>query len=235
MGYTAFGSVYAPATSVSVEQRYTYTGREKTTDPSLMYYRYRMYGSNVGRFVQRDPIHNDIDRRKAYSVASQKASTQANTSLAMHLKTLQGVSLPNPPSVEYKLIYGQNNYSYVRNMPQLKRDPTGLEEQGCGWIVEDDYTLFVAPHMAEAAQQAFHYKLAFELNCQGLPGGHASGEIILTNVYNSGDQDVAAFYGQCVYCGGSCPCINGIQQECYHVESQGCMCLFPPGNFGGNA
>jgi RHS repeat-associated protein len=56
MGYTAFGTSYAPRTSVSVEQRYTYTGREQTTDPSLMYYRYRMYGSGIGRFVQRDPM-----------------------------------------------------------------------------------------------------------------------------------------------------------------------------------
>jgi RHS repeat-associated protein len=57
MGYTAFGTAYAPNTSVEVEQRYTYTGREKTTDPTLMYYRWRMYGAGIGRFVQRDPIY----------------------------------------------------------------------------------------------------------------------------------------------------------------------------------
>jgi len=56
MGYTAFGTPNATSTTVSVDQRYTYTGREQTTDPNLMYYRYRMYGSGIGRFVQRDPI-----------------------------------------------------------------------------------------------------------------------------------------------------------------------------------
>jgi RHS repeat-associated protein len=61
--YTAFGSA-APAgihatgheAQQTVDQRYTYTGREATQDPSLMYYRYRMYAPGVGRFVSRDPL-----------------------------------------------------------------------------------------------------------------------------------------------------------------------------------
>jgi len=56
MGYTAFGTSYSPRTSVEIDQRYTYTGRETTTDPTLMYYRYRMYGTGIGRFTSRDTL-----------------------------------------------------------------------------------------------------------------------------------------------------------------------------------
>ncbi len=56
MGYTAFGTPNATSTTVSVDQRYTYTGREKTTDPNLMYYRWRIYAPTLGRFTARDPI-----------------------------------------------------------------------------------------------------------------------------------------------------------------------------------
>ena len=56
MGYPAFGTSYSPRTTAEIDQRYTYTGREKTTDPNLMYYRWRMYGSGIGRFVSRDPL-----------------------------------------------------------------------------------------------------------------------------------------------------------------------------------
>jgi len=56
MGYTAFGTPNATGTTVNIKQRYTYTGREKTTDPSLMYYRWRMYAPTLGRFTARDPI-----------------------------------------------------------------------------------------------------------------------------------------------------------------------------------
>jgi RHS repeat-associated protein len=61
--YTAFGSA-APAgihaagheAQQTVDQRYTYTGREATQDPSIMYYRWRMYAPGTGRFGRRDPI-----------------------------------------------------------------------------------------------------------------------------------------------------------------------------------
>jgi RHS repeat-associated protein len=61
--YTAFGSrvatdIYGPGSGTfeAVPQRYTYTGREATQDPSLMDYRWRMYAPGTGRFVSRDPI-----------------------------------------------------------------------------------------------------------------------------------------------------------------------------------
>jgi len=55
MGYTAFGTSYSPRTTIEIDQRYTYTGRETTTDPTLMYYRWRMYAPRLGRFTTRDP------------------------------------------------------------------------------------------------------------------------------------------------------------------------------------
>jgi RHS repeat-associated protein len=76
--YTAFGQA-APAgihtagheAQQTVDQRYTYTGREATQDPSLMYYRWRMYAPGVGRFVSRDPIYYQSDVNiYAYSKSS---------------------------------------------------------------------------------------------------------------------------------------------------------------------
>jgi RHS repeat-associated protein len=54
--FLPFGGAYQPGTSVTVEQRYTYTGREKNPESALMYYRYRQYDPRVGRFRARDPI-----------------------------------------------------------------------------------------------------------------------------------------------------------------------------------
>jgi RHS repeat-associated protein len=54
--YTPFGGPFAPRTSVTVEQRHTYTGRERNPTLALMYYRYRQYDARVGRFGGRDPI-----------------------------------------------------------------------------------------------------------------------------------------------------------------------------------
>jgi len=54
--FLAFGGAHQPGTSVTVEQRYTYTGREKNPESALMYYRYRQYDPRVGRFGARDPF-----------------------------------------------------------------------------------------------------------------------------------------------------------------------------------
>jgi len=54
--YLPFGRAYQPGTSVTVEQRYTYTGRELNPASALMYYRYRQYDPRVGRFGARDPV-----------------------------------------------------------------------------------------------------------------------------------------------------------------------------------
>jgi RHS repeat-associated protein len=62
-GYLPFGGAYAPRTSVAVQQRYTYTGRERNPASDFMYYRYRQYDPRVGRFGGRDPgsqgVHGD--------------------------------------------------------------------------------------------------------------------------------------------------------------------------------
>ncbi len=54
--YAPFGGPYALNTSVTVSQRYSYTGREANPVSPTMYYRHRTYLSRIGRFVQRDPI-----------------------------------------------------------------------------------------------------------------------------------------------------------------------------------
>jgi RHS repeat-associated protein len=54
--YLPFGGAHQPGTKVTVDQRYTYTGRELNPTSDLMYYRYRQYDPRVGRFGGRDPI-----------------------------------------------------------------------------------------------------------------------------------------------------------------------------------
>jgi len=54
--YTAFGEAYQPNTVAGVDQRYTYTGREKSGVGGPMYYRYRFADPMLGRWGARDPI-----------------------------------------------------------------------------------------------------------------------------------------------------------------------------------
>ena len=55
--FDAFGQTYAPNTSVTVEQRYQWTGRSLNPVSGLYNHRYRQsYDPGVGRFGQRDPI-----------------------------------------------------------------------------------------------------------------------------------------------------------------------------------
>lgn len=52
--YDAYGSILdSPGT---VDQPYTYTGREFDSETGLYYYRARTYDSSSGRFLQKDPI-----------------------------------------------------------------------------------------------------------------------------------------------------------------------------------
>ncbi|MCI5116177.1 MAG: RHS repeat-associated core domain-containing protein, partial [Candidatus Electrothrix sp. AX1] len=66
--YTAFGETFAANTVVNVGQRYAYTGREKTSNTDMMYYRWRMYDSGVGRFVHRDPAQSPVWNLYGYVV-----------------------------------------------------------------------------------------------------------------------------------------------------------------------
>ena len=57
--YTAFGETFAPNTSATTPNRYTYTAREQSplaAHGAPMYYRWRNYAPEVGRFGWRDPI-----------------------------------------------------------------------------------------------------------------------------------------------------------------------------------
>ena len=52
--YDAYGKVFDQAGTV--EQPYTYTGREFDSESGLMYYRARYYDPRTGRFLQKDPM-----------------------------------------------------------------------------------------------------------------------------------------------------------------------------------
>ncbi len=54
--YTVFGETYGPNTSVTIAQRYTYTGRELNSTSGNHYFRYRTYTSPLGAFTSRDSL-----------------------------------------------------------------------------------------------------------------------------------------------------------------------------------
>jgi len=100
--YLAFGGTYSPSTTVSLAQRYTYTGRELNPSSALMYYRYRQYDPRLGRFGARDPIgHDQLGGSYGYSDAQPTAKvdhdgrvarvwrwdTRNNTRMSDNLKT----------------------------------------------------------------------------------------------------------------------------------------------------
>jgi len=76
--YLAFGGAYSPTTTVSLPQRYTYTGREKNPTSDLMYYRYRQYDPRVGRFGARDPVEYR-DGPGLYIYAHNETTTERDT------------------------------------------------------------------------------------------------------------------------------------------------------------
>jgi len=54
--YDSFGNIISQTGSLN--QPYTYTGREYDSETGLFYYRARYYAPKIGRFLQEDPIWN---------------------------------------------------------------------------------------------------------------------------------------------------------------------------------
>jgi RHS repeat-associated protein len=104
--YLAHGLPYDGGTSVVVEQRYTYTGREDNPASSLMYYRYRQYDPGVGRFSGRDAFANAPEPvLYDYTISRPVIYTDA------YGLTWKGVDSPKPhhgpvPDEEGRLFHG---------------------------------------------------------------------------------------------------------------------------------
>jgi len=64
--YEAFGSPYAANTVEAVSNRYTYTGREKSSVGAPMFYRWRQFDPALGLFMQRDPAATPEDNLYGY-------------------------------------------------------------------------------------------------------------------------------------------------------------------------
>jgi len=146
MGYTAFGTAYSPRTSVSVEQRYTYTGRETTQDPTLMYYRYRIYGMRIGRFMQRDPASipyalldsigrkNDqkimgrivLGRKSISFVSSEKVIADDEYLLLDWTKDNEFSPVSNMTSSSWSFVNIAEKYGAMQGNPCVYQDPFGL-------------------------------------------------------------------------------------------------------------
>ncbi len=171
--YLPFGGAHQPGTNVTVEQRYTYTGREKNPESALMYYRYRQYDPRVGRFGARDPLGyfgEDLGMflnppRVAVSIAGPAAediSSEAKAQRTQRQKTretvrylaLMGVDqLPLAIDVvaermviptAFKLI-GPMLYDYGLSAPTIRTDAYGLIYCDDDWEYTGRYVLVPTP------------------------------------------------------------------------------------------
>jgi RHS repeat-associated protein len=109
--YLPFGSPYALATTVSVAQRYTYTGRERNPSSDLMYYRYRQYDPRVGRFGGRDPLY---PAQPGGDVGTDMASETTRVASAHSSQLVDDIAAELSP------------YGYARERPTTAIDPSGL-------------------------------------------------------------------------------------------------------------
>jgi RHS repeat-associated protein len=107
--YEAFGQ---QINSTQTKNRYTFTGRETESEFGLMYYRYRYYDPQAGRFISPDPFTRGPD--------DPRISYQNNTWASIHGKITQYMGGHTANDT--------NRYIYVKNNPVNCVDPLGLEE-----------------------------------------------------------------------------------------------------------
>ena len=72
--YDAYGTIVDQ--TGTVDQPYTYTGREFDSESGLMYYRARYYDPNTGRFLQKDPIGFNGGDLTLYGYARQNGTNR---------------------------------------------------------------------------------------------------------------------------------------------------------------
>jgi RHS repeat-associated protein len=108
--YLAFGSPYSSATEVSVEQRYTYTGRESDQGSGLVHFRWRQLDPESGVFSSRDPLADIYLQWHSFVVRTNtpRISLDANAD--------DVVVFPLPDA---------GIYAYARGNPCIYRDPYG--------------------------------------------------------------------------------------------------------------
>jgi RHS repeat-associated protein len=105
--YDAFGNITSQTGSLN--NSYTYTGREYDQESGLHYYRARYYDPKIGRFLQPDPLGMGmVILIRQYSPGSPIS------------RFLYHSSLGNPLAIS-------NVYSYVGNNPINFVDPLGLK------------------------------------------------------------------------------------------------------------
>ncbi|MHC4872987.1 MAG: RHS repeat domain-containing protein [Planctomycetota bacterium] len=144
--YDAFGSRHSDNSKVTVEQRYGFTGREKASEAGLMYYRWRMYDSGIGRFVHRDPIFADLNQfyqniQKRKRMFSRMISLINLSNIFSEMPQASSRYLSKAMAYEKFLFLTNDNipvfghtYSYAFNAPQVFDDSYGL------WPTWDDIT-----------------------------------------------------------------------------------------------
>ena len=89
--YDAYGNIVDQ--TGTIEQPYTYTGREFDVESGLYYYRARTYDSASGRFLQQDPV--GIEEGRNMYVYVENRPTRYNDPHGLYT-VLPGVPMPSP-------------------------------------------------------------------------------------------------------------------------------------------
>jgi RHS repeat-associated protein len=101
--YDSFGDITSQ--TGSIDQPFTYTGREYDAESGLYYYRARYYDARVGRFLSEDPMLSFVNSQ----------CSDSNT-ISIEFRWLS-------PKIHNG---GLNSYIYVLNNPVNSIDPVGL-------------------------------------------------------------------------------------------------------------
>jgi RHS repeat-associated protein len=141
--YLPFGGAYQPGTSVTVEQRYTYTGRERDAASDIMYYRYRPYDPRIGWMLNRNPwgyvhrnfsLYDAMNQSPVYYVepfSDPNCPQETNLNVALY-KDLRGPT--HSPPTDYGLDHrggtrtGMLRATMLRMIRRIHREWTG---RGC--------------------------------------------------------------------------------------------------------
>jgi len=135
--YDAYGNVVDQ--TGTVEQPYTYTGREFDSESGLLYYRARYYDPTTGRFLQKDPIGFVSGDSNQYNYTR---NNPANRTDALGLTSLN-FNIKNKTLTVDPEVKGQPPYQLpaTSGLGDCQDEPKCARQKDSGPIPQGDYTI----------------------------------------------------------------------------------------------